>query len=90
MTRENETQALMRLASGCGEWCSRFIVLLPAMHAGICVKKSVSSGAFCVASVSSQDLPNTSISSSLQCFYRSYNVQMIHPGAFYLILRFLL
>ena len=57
MTRENESQALIRLASGCGEWCSRFIVLLPTMHAGIYVKKSVSSGAFCVASVSSQATP---------------------------------
>lgn len=33
---------------------------------------------------------NTSISSSLQCFYRVYNVQMIHPGVFCLVLGFLL
>ena len=34
-----------------------FLLCLPAMHAGICVKESVSSGAFRDTSVSSQATP---------------------------------
>ena len=37
-----------------------------------------------------QHLPNTSISSSLQCCYQVYNVQIIHPGVFCLVLGILL
>src|SRR6266567_2771040 len=37
-----------------------------------------------------QHLPNTFIPSSLQCFYRLYNVQMIHPCVFCRVLGFLL
>jgi hypothetical protein len=68
-----------------------FLLCLPAMHAGICVKERSAVVHFVMPRfLLKQHLPNTSISSSLQCCYQVYNVQIIHPGVFCLVLGFLL